>query len=472
MRRRALALLDDRRTYLVLITLNILVGGGLVLAIVLRGDAGADSHSYLALAQGILHGHYSMYWQLPHPYPDTFRAPGFPLYLAVFIKLFGTWRWAGLVQAALLVLSVHVSFKAMARWGFGLAARNVFLLLLLSSQNILMYVPMVNPEIPALTCITLLTFLDPLYRAPRRFSGVGLGLLAGFAFHCRPIFLLLPFLRLVSDLLFFRSGIHWRTTATYIGTFALTLLPFTLWNKANHGVLRPTPLEGGGGVFHMGWWSGRIPDYHQHRYWGNFTGDEMIRFVPADSIPANIAAYEHEWDRIDSALAPLLTAADTDMLAHYVEYVNEKTFNSAYTLERERLLKRLTTEHMRTHPGYTFAFKCYTAVRLWVIGVDRGDFVRANMLGKVKLAMPFLVTFAQFLLALICIPLALRRKLLAWRALYPMLFVVLYGWLVSVPFTIQSRYTVPLRFVLFALMAMSVVALLERRAHPANTPTT
>lgn len=469
---RVLALLAHRRTYLVLIALNILVGGALVLSIALHGDAGADSHSYLALAQGILHGHYSMYWDLPHPYPDTFRAPGFPLYLALFLKLFGTWRWVGVVQAVLLVLSVHVSFKAMSRFGFGLEARNVFLLLLLSGQNILMYVPLVNPEIPALTCITLLTFFDPLYRSPRPFTGVALGLLAGFAFHCRPIFLLLPFLRLAFDLVFFRSTIQWRTMVAYIGTFVLTLLPFTLWNKAHHGVLRPTPLEGGGGVFHMGWWSGRIPDYHQHRYWGNFTGDEMIRFVPADSVPANIAAYEREWDRIDSVLVPLLTAADTDMLAHYEEYVNEKTFNSAYTQERERLLKQLTAEHMRAHPGYTFAFKCYTAVRLWVIGVDRGEFVRASAAGKVKLALPFIVTLLQFLLAVICVPLALRRKLLNWRAVYPMLFVVLYGWLISVPFTIQSRYTVPLRFVLFVLLAMSVVALLERRKHTLNAPNT
>lgn len=468
MRDRVLALLGSRRTYLGLIALNVLIGGALVLNIVRRAGTGADAHSYLGLAQGILHGHYSMYWDLPHPFPDTFRAPGYPLYLAVFIGLFGTWRWAGLLQAALFVLCVHVSFKTMSRFGFGLAARNVFLLLLLSSQNVVMYVPLVNPEIPALACLTLMTLFDPLYRRPRWSTGIGLGLLAGFAFQCRPIFLLLPFARFAFDLLFFRKDIQWRTSGLLLGTFLITLLPFSFWNLTNHGVFRPTPLEGGGGVFQMGYWSGRIPDYHQHRYWGNFTGDEMIRFVPADSIPANIRAYEREWDGIDSALAPLLAAADTDMLAHYVEYVNEKTFNARYTLERERILKRLTAQHMLEHPVYTVAFKCYTAVRLWVIGIDRGEFLRAGIKGKVPLVLPFLVTFLQFALAVVAIPLALRRRLLERRDLHPMLFVVLYGWLISVPFTIQSRYTVPLRFLFFILVAMATVALLERKRHTLN----
>ncbi len=465
-----LALLRSRRVYMALIALNVIVGGALCLNITLHQGTGADAHSYLALANGILHGNYSMYWDQPNAFPDTFRAPGYPAYLALFIAMFGSWRWAGLVQVTLFVLSIHLMFRVMERFGFGTAARNVFLLLLLSSQNVVMYVPLVNPEVPALACLVIMTFHDPIYRRPHWFTGIAMGLLAGFVFQCRPVFLLLPVVRPVLDLLLFRKRIAWSTNITMLLVFGLTLLPFSLWNNQHHGVFRPTPLEGGGGVFHFGYWSGRIPDYHQHRYWGNFTADEMIRFVPEDSVPRNIIAFEKEWDSIDSALAPFLTAADTQMLAHYQEYVNEKTFNARYTLERERILKRLTIEHSLEHPWYTLAFKCYTAVRLWVIGIDRGEFVAASALGKLKMSLPFLVTFTQFVVALLCIPMALKRRWLDWRELYPLLWIVLYGWLISIPFTIQSRYTVPLRFHFFVLTAMAVVALLERKRYSLHEP--
>lgn len=470
MKARLLHLLGQRSTYLVLVVLNVLVGGANVLSAVIAGTHGNDHHSYMALAEGIRHGHYSMYWYLPGAYPDTFRAPGFPGYMAAIVTLFGSWRAVGVFHTLFVLLSVHLTFRTMGRFGFGTAARSLFLLLLLSSQNILVYVPLVNPEIPAITCLALMTFGDPLYRRPSVWTGIGLGALAGFLFQCRPIFLLLPFVRFGVDLLFFRKGIHYRTMMLYAATYLLSLLPFALWNKAEHGIFRATPLEGGGGVYQIGWWAGRFPGYHQHRYWGNFAADEMVRFVPADSIPRNIAAYEREWDGIDSTLAPLLTAADTDMLAHYREFMNEKSYNARYTLAREAMLKRLTTRHMLEHPGYTLSYKLYTAVRLWVIGVDRRDFQAAGTLGRVKLLAPFLVTLFQFLLAITCIPLALRRKLLRLRDTYPLLLPILYGWAISIPFAIQSRYTVPLRFLLFALMAMSLVALLERRSHPLAPP--
>jgi hypothetical protein len=465
MRERLLRLLGSQRTYIALIILNVLVGTVTMLSVIRSGDAGNDSHSYLALANGILQGHYSQYWWLPEAFPDTFRAPGFPAYLAVVLAFTGTWRTVGVVHLALFVLSVHLTFRVMARFSFGTAARSVFLLLLLSSQNIIVYIPLVNPEVPAITCLALMLFADPLYRKPGPWTGVALGALAGFLFHCRPIFLLLPMARIIVELVTHRRQGHWRTMGLYAATFALTLVPFGLWNKQHHGVFKVTPLEGGGGVFHMGYWAGRIPDYHQHRYWGNFTADEPVRFVPADSVPANIAAYEREWDGIDSALAPLLTTGDSVMLSHYKEYATEKSFNARYTQRREALLKEKVWDHVRRTPGYYIAYKLYTAVRLWVIGVDRGMFLEADLIGRIKLAAPMVVTLGQFLLALLVVPLALWRGLLRLRDIHPMLLVVLYGWAISVPFTIQSRYTVPLRFLFFALTAMAAVALLERLRH-------
>lgn len=465
MRERLLGLLGSRRTYLVLIILNALVGGATMMSVMRPGEAGNDSHSYLALANGILHGNYSQYWWLPVEIPDTFRTPGYPLYLATIIAVTGSWRAVGLVQLALFLLSIHLTFRVMERFRFGMAARNVFLLLLLSSQNMLVYIPLVNPEVPAITCLALMAFAEPFHRRPGALTGIAMGALAGFLFQCRPIFLLLPLARMALDLVLYRDHGHWRTMGAYAATFALTLAPFAVWNVRHHGVFKLTPLEGGGGALHQGYWAGRIPGHHQNRYWGNFMADEMIRFVPRDSVPANIAAYEREWDGLDATLAPLLTARDSVMLSHYRPYSTEKSFSAPYTLEREALLKERVAVNAARTPGYYVAYKLYSAIRLWVIGIDRGRFRSATVIGRIKMVAPTLVTLGQFLLALLVIPLALRRGLLVFRDVYPLLLVVVYGWLINIPFTIQSRYTVPLRLLLYALVAMAVVALLEGVRH-------
>src|SRR5690606_650753 len=77
--------------------------------------------------------------------------------------------------------------------------------------------------------------------------------------------------------------------------FVATLVPYGLWNQKNHGVFKITPLEGGGGMVHFGYWAGKIPAYTETVYWRNFTGDEVITFVDEDSIPHYIETYEQEW---------------------------------------------------------------------------------------------------------------------------------------------------------------------------------
>jgi len=80
-------------------------------------------------------------------------------------------------------------------------------------------------------------------------------------------------------------------------------------------------------------------------------------------------------------------------------------------------------------------------------------------------------TGLNFLLALVILPLAYWRGSIQLRASWPLLATVLYVWLLHIPFTIQARYTICVRFALFTLMAIALTDLLQRtdRAKGAGT---
>ena len=111
-----------------------------------------------------------------------------------------------------------------------------------------------------------------------------------------------------------------------------------------------------------GWW--RV-----YAFW-------FFDFVPPSTIPANIQEFESEWADILAIVDPLKTKVDSIMLASrpLVTYSVENTFNSEYTRTREKLLMDKAIGHMLDDPWYTIKYKVYSAVRLWVIGIQVTDF--------------------------------------------------------------------------------------------------
>jgi hypothetical protein len=253
--------------------------------------------------------------------------------------------------------------------------------------------------------------------------------------------------------------------------FASTLVPYALWNRANHGVFTPTPLEGGGGVFNLGYWCGRIPGYPKERAFENFVSDEMVRFVPASELANDRFAYEREWDAIDARLAPLLTRRDSAMRAIIAGRPSIcYSHNTRYTLERERLLKDRTLSDIGEHPVYYFAWKCYSAVRLWVVGVDRGRFAASGWGARAGMVAAFLFTLAVLVGGITFLWKAHRRGNLPTIETWPALLWVVYTTAIHLPFVIQTRYTSSARPVLLMLMAASACALVLNRS--SNTRTT
>lgn len=464
---RLLDMLSTGRAQTVLLVLNAVVTMGVFVAFL--EPHGGDRWSYEALADGLLHGNYSMWWHLPVQVPDTFRNPGYPAFLAVFRAFTSNAFPVQVAQLVLYCLSVAMVLRIITGAGGGRSARNLFLLLLLPSINIAYYNTGLFAE-PLAMCL-ICTFVLLEVNGPldvRR--AVLLGLTAGLAFQCRSTLLLLPITWAMVQWWLHRRACRPVAIFSMLLVFVLTALPYTMWNYNHHGVMKPTPLEGGGGVMHMAWWSGRLPGHTEAWYWGNTCAVEMVPFVDPVEVPAEIDRFNAEWATINERLRPLLTSTDSTMLLeHKHQDKLFRTFSTAYTLEREAALKEAVIANMKEKPGYTLAHMAYTAVRQWVTGVQMDRWYSASARGKVAELYPFLLTLSIFLLGLTLIPLALYRTPGLWRTWTPLLLWVVYFGGVHVPFVIQARYTIPVRFLLMALIAMSIERLLSRPG-PAITP--
>jgi hypothetical protein len=81
------------------------------------------------------------------------------------------------------------------------------------------------------------------------------------------------------------------------------------------------------------------------------------------------------------------------------------------------------------------------------------------------------ITLLAFMATLVLVPFALRRGVIEWGKTWQFMFLMAYFGLFHIPFTIQARYTVPVRFAMFILLAMTIAGLLEGRIRVAGDRT-
>lgn len=137
----------------------------------------------------------------------------------------------------------------------------------------------------------------------------------------------------------------------------------------------------------------------------------------------------------------------------------EPTYNTAYTLRRDELLRDKAVNDYLNDPIYTIAFKTYSAVRLWVVGIQVNEYAEASVMGKVKMLFITISMAVILLLFLILVPLAYVKRRLSVHQTWVFVTYIVYFTLIHLPFTIQSRYTVPVRFLMLALLAMAITGL-------------
>jgi hypothetical protein len=468
---RWLAKLASARLFWVLIWLNLLITVGVASATF--HTIGGDHYTYLGYAEGLLNGRYSYWYFFPEYIPDTFRNPGYPLFL-LLLKLFGAGEGViRLIQIGLYLLTIGLLLRLMTKCelrNYPWLIRNLFLLLLLPNIQLAYFSAVIFPEILVALLITIYGLVSLTWQLGTWRRTLALALLAGFIFQTRPVFIFFPLVQLLLDLWQTRpkTAFLWKQAVAQLVLFSFTMLPYTLWNYHHHGVLKPTSIEGGAGVMQVGFWALRMPGYHENRYWGNQMGDEVLSFVDSAAVPGYIAAFNREWDDIDAQCQPLLTARDRQ----YVPLMRRDygnlfpTYSSAYTLRREHLLMQANIANIRREPGYYLKTRLYTLVRLWVTGVQLNAWRAATTpLDKLKVSYPALVSGITFLLALLSIGWALVRGNITCKTTWRLsLVLIAYFGLIHLPFAIQARYTVPVRPWLLMSIALALAAWLTRRS--------
>lgn len=494
---RGTAWLGSARLFAVLLVLNLLATVAIV-AVGLHSTTPDDGNTWLGLADGLRHGRYSFWYFLPDYVPDTFRNPGYPLFLAG-LRILGAGKNAIVgVQVGLYLAAIGLLLRLAGRcegarpsW----LVRNLFLLLLLPNVQLVYLAAYIYPEVLVAFLMVAYGVVALTWQPGTWRRALVLALLAGFIFQVRPVFIFFPLVLLALD--FWqtrqarpRTAFAWGQAAGLLALFGLTMLPYALWNYRHHGVLKATSIEGGAGVMQIGFWALRMPGYQEGRYWGNTMGDEVVSFTDSAAVPGHIAAFNHEWDVIEAQCQPLLTAQDRRSLARMRTALDslppEKatglypTQSSAYTRRREALLMQANLADIRREPGYYLRTRLYTLVRLWVTGVQRPAWRAAGTpLAKIKVLYPALVSGATLLLALLSFGWAGRHwrtafdNNLAARTWWLALALVVYFGLIHLPFAIQARYTVPVRPWLLLGMALAVAVWLRRaRRAPAGAAPT
>ncbi len=452
------SLIQQKRTTRILFVCNVLIS--FAVFVLFKNQTGGDALTYIGLADGILEGKYSYWYFLDDYYPDTFRNPGYPLFLAL-IRLFTKSIFViQVVQLILYVLSIRMVLSLIQLLTGKIEISNIFLLLLFPALYVSAYTTMLFPEI----LVTALLLAALLLNAKWKEGSVGkfiiLGLLYGYIFQIRPAFLFVPFIFFIHSFLSEAKSFRWIHQSALIVVFLITMIPYGLWNLKNHGVFKVTSIEGGGGVFHLGYWSSKLPDYYVTHYWNNYCTEEMVPMIDTVEKEMYVSQFNEEWEEIEIKIAPFLTKKDSAMIEIQKQYPGLfATLGSAYTLKREELLKSYTIENIRKDLSFYLKAKSYGAARLWVTGIPMKEFRDAGISKKLFLIYPFLITLVTFLFSIVLIPFAFRRNKQLMKKFTPVLLLILYFGMIHVPFTIQSRYTIPVRIELLMILATAIYIL-------------
>jgi len=212
-------------------------------------------------------------------------------------------------------------------------------------------------------------------------------------------------------------------------------------------------LRGGAGVLHLGYWAPKMPGISVSRYWNNRMGNEYIQFVDKEDVKSNVSQFNAEYDEIENKCKHLLNSLDFEMLEKHIKHFElPRTFNSEYTLIRESLLFEKAIQNYSIDIGFTIKTKIYTFFRLWVTGVNKTHFEKEkSVFRKLILIYPFLISFVMFVLLLFSLPFLLVKMKV--KKVYFLVSILLYIGLMYVPFTIQARYTIPVRLIQIMLIS-------------------
>ena len=416
-----------------------------------------DANSYWYMAKGFKHGQFSSWYFLPVYTPETLRTWGYPFFVYLCQWIYEAPITVKLVQLLMHFIMLWHCLKLIRHFNKEIIYRNVFLLLLLPNLQVAYYAGQVAAETPTMLCIVLF-FYYWFVSADNWRKYLILAVLAFIIFQLRPAFLLAPFCLAGYKLLFERKALKY--VFGFLALFILSLLPFGWWNKTQHGIFKITPLEGGAAAAQNGYWSFRLPDGYNPKFYfdASFSRDiTQPRFASDEEKKQYRQQFEQEWNEINKKLQPFITKEDSVRMAVYAQkkYRLWEVMSSGYADEREKLLKEYLVKDIKANPGYYIKTRLYTLARLWFTGINKQEFTNASFSGKLKLLYPFVITFLFIFCGLLYVLYSFISKRIRWSRYWPLMLIIGYYGILHIPFGIQARYTVPVH--IFILMMVAII---------------
>ena len=440
----------------IFLIINFLVAG-IIFSLSLNSSF-PDQNDYLALAESILNGKFSSYFFLENYYPATLRSPGYPLFLASILAIFQTSLFVKYAQLFMYFFSIILSIKIIEKLSESQLSQYIFIALSTICIQIPYYSALISSE-----SLTIFIIIYNIYiLLVKDIKNIFVNALTGFTFSflvlTKPAFLLLPFL-LIFLAIILKSNL--KNYIFIIIFFLLGLMPFSAWNYANHGVFKPTTIEGMATIAHMGYWNFKLPAGYKSQfddYQSSIVSDFSNPFIFSDEeYLSNVISFENEWNQINEELDILLSPSYRIDLA----YMREDptifiTYPSNYIIKREELLNAVIIENIKKDPLYYLSTRTYNFFRVFFTGINVSNFTDANsFFEKLKMILAFAISFSiifcGFLYSTFFILKNLKTVSSEILILYSYIF---YTAAVHVPFSVQARYTVPIHLCLLVLLSI------------------
>ena len=430
----------------------------------------SDEGHYWSLAEGMHHGKFSAWYFLPFDTPETLRTWGYPFFLYLCQFFSNSYLFVQIVQLVIYAISIYCILKLIRHFYQPLAGRTVFLICLVFNNHLSFYAGVLIAECLTLFFVTLFATVYIL-KKESYVKYILLALICFALFQLRPIFIAFPVFLFLYFILFNRRRLKYGSVMLVF--FILSLVPFALWNKANHGVYKITTLEGGYGVaLQGGYWEYRLPKgFTAPYYWGIAIDEDLLQpnFISAKEKTEAAKTYVKDWEEMLATLKNKYATKEDSLREIYMRdpaYAYRRNFmiySTEYTLAREEMLKNKFLGYVQADPVFYFKTRVYTFFRQWVTGVNAAQLAAAkNVKGYMVALYPFLVTFSFILLGLFIIVIQLLRKKLSWDKYHVFFLFTGYIGLVDIPFGVMSRYTVPVHLFILLLLSLILVKWLDK----------
>lgn len=408
----------------------------LLVAWSMRPWEGGDTPAYLDLANGLAHGFYGTTLS-DGPMPDVLRPPGYPLLLWFLLHVWGL-PAAGVVllQVGIYLLTIFLIDRWLARKGVNLIA---FRVLAASYPFAAAYSAQILTEAWAMLTFTLVVLLVADERFDvRRLTAAGV--IAGIAALIRTDLLLIPIF--IGGLIVWRAmkdkhGLKWavpRTAAVFLAS-ATILLPYSLWNLSNFGILTPAPLATAfGHSLSSAYWQEKLRPNDFYAFMkGTVTRGAVESGWVADVRRANI-----------SIGAPPLTSPDNP-----IRYPTNET-----RVRSSAALGRAVMQRIESDPGTYIKHVVKNTWLLW-------NSSRYPGLPKLAQAILIFISYFVFFAGMLGVVLTLARPK-SWPVQPAAALLFLYPWLVHLPMHLEARYTAAARPLLLMFASLAVMWVVNR----------